>query len=59
MSILIRHSRRVDDGLFLIGGQFVADPGLLHILGVGDDQVQPGDQTPALNANFLPPAEVT
>ncbi len=58
MTMLIRHGRKVDDDLFLIGGQFVADPGLLHILGVGDVQVRLGDENPAMSANFLPPAEV-
>ncbi len=38
--IAIRFARRIQDDLFLIGGQFVIEPFILTMLGVGEDQLR-------------------
>lgn len=62
VTLLVRHCRRVDEDLYLIGGQAVIDPGLMLVLGadVHNTSTTTAKQAAAdtLQADFLPPAEV-
>ena len=58
LSMLVRHSCRVDDGVHLMGGQFIAHAGLLHIMGVTEDQLSTTGDSPTHDTSFIPPAEV-
>ncbi|MEX0655724.1 MAG: hypothetical protein WD534_08700 [Phycisphaeraceae bacterium] len=58
-SLVVRHCRSVGNGLYLVGGQFCIDTGLLTLLGVDparvkEDHLRPDDDDDA----FLPPSEV-
>lgn len=61
---VVRHCREVSDGVFLIGTQFVANSGLLTLLGVpagavdDTDEVSVNNNRPATDEDFVPPAEV-
>lgn len=55
--ILVRHSRPVRDALYLIGGQFVVETGLLCLLGVDPSAIRGGARADD-NSNFVPPSEV-
>lgn len=61
-AVLIRHCHAVSDGLYLVGGQFIADTGLLTILGLDPGAVLDGDGADTPDeppvAGFLPPSEV-
>jgi hypothetical protein len=58
-TIKICHCRRVEDGLYLIGGQFCIDTGLLYVLGVSATDIHnklfPDGEAVS---SFLPPGEV-
>ncbi len=43
-SIVVRHCREVSPGVYLVGTQFVADPGLLAVLGVEPGAIGDGDE---------------
>ena len=59
-AVIIRHCAAVNHDLFLIGGQFIIDTGLLLILGVDASaltQIEPqADTRPS--GSFLPPSAV-
>ena len=61
--IIIRHCRKVQDGVFLIGSQSCLETGLIALLGVdpaairdADSATEGGDDEPS--TVFLPPSEV-
>jgi len=61
--VVVRHCRQVGEGMYLIGGQFVIDSGLLVNLGVPRGALQDQDITApeegdAEDENFVPPGEV-
>ncbi len=58
-TVTIRHSRPIADGVFLTGGQFCIEPGLLHIMGIDPDTLSPCDTDEFLEMeDFLAPGEV-
>jgi hypothetical protein len=56
---IIRHARPLGDGIFLVGGQFVLDSGLLSLLGVDPADIHDGDDIQDLGGDpkFVPPAD--
>ncbi|MFA9478676.1 hypothetical protein ACERK3_10245 [Phycisphaerales bacterium AB-hyl4] len=57
--LLVRHCRNVGDGLYLIGGQFCIDTGLLVTLGVEPNRVYEGDAHYGDEDDaFIPPGDV-
>lgn len=44
-TILVRHSAPVEQGIYLIGGQFCLDPGMLCLLGVDPSLISAGGMT--------------
>lgn len=57
----IRHCRELRSGVFLVGGQFVVETGLMCILGVPPAKLRTDKPTLAVkedDAQFLPPGEV-
>jgi hypothetical protein len=61
-AMVVRHCRPVNDELYLIGGQFVIDTGLMVALGVSpgaleDDQASQEDETRD-DEDFLTPGEL-
>ncbi len=58
-SMIVRHCRKVDEDVYLVGGQFVIDAGLMCILGVDPAAMREGDQTEvAAPFSFQAPSEV-
>lgn len=59
-AMIVRHCRKVRDSLYLVGGQFCADSGLLCLLGVDPAMIPEGDtpSTSNVGSNFLRPGEV-
>jgi len=57
-SVLVRHCRQVGDGLYLIGGQFVIDAGLMCLLGVDPHSACTSDGPEIIPAFFQAPSEV-
>ena len=61
-ALMIRHCRAVGESLFLVGGQFIADTGLLLTLGVSPGELREGtlesqDET-ADDDDYLGPTQV-
>jgi hypothetical protein len=61
-ALVVRHCRPVNDELYLVGGQFVIDAGLMISLGVApgaleDDQTEQHEQT-SDDGDFLTPGEL-
>jgi hypothetical protein len=60
--IIIRHCRKVQDGVFLIGGQFCIETGLMSLLGIDPSAIRDADIATELDEKpsnvFLPPSEV-
>ena len=62
--IVVCHARQVESGLYLVGGQFVADTGLLILLGVDPDALRQSeeratdDQDDDDSITFISPSEV-
>lgn len=57
----IRHCRELRSGVFLVGGQFVAETGLMCILGVPPSKLRAGKPSHSAkddDAQFLPPGEI-
>jgi len=54
-ALTIRHSRRIDHGTYLSGGQFCIEPGLLHVMGVDPAMLNRDDDGDFVESNaFLP-----
>ncbi|QDU72342.1 PilZ domain-containing protein [Mucisphaera calidilacus] len=55
--LVVRHSRRVEAGLHLVGGQFVVNSGVLSLLGIDPSQIDDEDQAdiPAVPGDFRSP----
>jgi len=60
-ALTIRHCRQVGNSLYLIGGQFCAESGLLCLLGVDPASITDGDNPHQAENNntFLSPGEVS
>ena len=58
-AILVRHCREMPGGLYLVGGQFCIDAGLLHQLGVEPTTIHGGlFENGEADQSFVPPGEV-
>ena len=60
-AVLVKHVHAVDDGLFLVGSQFIIDTGLLALLGVDPAEIDREDSEANEedeDIKFLPPADV-
>jgi hypothetical protein len=58
-TILVRHCREINSGLFLVGGQICIDSGLLYLLGVEPTAIHGGMFENTENEqSFVPPGEV-
>ena len=60
MGVIVRHCRTISDEVFLIGGQFCSDSGLLYQLGVNPSMVAKTDApTQVMDADtFVAPSEM-
>jgi hypothetical protein len=60
--VIVRHCRKVQDGVFLIGGQFCIETGLMSLLGIDPSAIRDADIATELDEKpsnvFLPPSEV-
>lgn len=60
--LVVRHSREVSPGVFLVGTQFVSDPALLALMGVEPGAIQDGDEQDVIGSvggdAFVAPSEV-
>lgn len=56
-TLVVRHCRKIEDGVYLVGGQFCIEPGLMVALGVDPTTVR-GETSEDNDAAFLPPGEV-
>lgn len=60
-SLVVRHCREVRDGLYLVGGQFCIDPGVMIALGVDPHDLATDDnhqQTGENGDHFMSPGDV-
>jgi PilZ domain len=58
-AMIIRHGRRVQENLFLYGGQFVLDTATMVLQGIEPSKIRDGDQTQRNEPNsFVSPSEV-
>lgn len=60
-ALMIRHSRQVSDGVYLVGGQFVIDSGLMITLGIPRSAMEESSAIgpdEADSEEFLSPGEV-
>lgn len=57
-TITVRHSRPIAAGVYLCGGQFCIEPGMLHMMGIDPHTLCEGDGKEFVDGNaFLPPGE--
>jgi hypothetical protein len=60
---IVRHCRKIENGLFLVGAQFCIETGLMSLAGIDPAAIRDGDISPELAAKpdtaFLPPGDVT
>ncbi len=54
-SMMVRHCREIRDNLYLVGGQFCIEAGMLSLLGLNPGALSQGD---AATEHFVPPSEV-
>jgi len=59
-SIIVRHTSEVTPGIYLVGGQFCIDDGLMVLLGVDPARLDEGaqDDVDELSAMFMAPTDV-
>ena len=58
-ALIVRHCRKINNQLYLVGGQFVIETGMLVMLGVNPGALaNQTDSDPDDAATFLPPADV-
>ena len=59
-TITVRHSRPIAEGVYLSGGQFCIEPGLLHMMGIDPDSLSEGDSKEFVECDaFLPPGDAS